>query len=646
MDYGEHVRRLRYDERTNVVALPIIELMRENCPRPWILPYLTTLSWTADSLVALECCNMFLSPEVDSFTLEVGYRVPLSQFLFDLTGHCRLTTFHFTSPSTTDGPFTNILASQKGLEKLSLVAPGALSSDVGKRLSSLPYLQSLRLDLSSRSVLAVENFFEEVHPSSGASTPSSIATTDSGVFSADELDFSSIKKSVLRVTGDLRAKRSFSKLNSLHLTGDASNIAVFLKHISSPLTQLDLYIEDPPDRTDWNDLANVICERFGDTLRVLRFHPTASSRLSYVGRPTSNNRLDLTQLALPSLTNLEIDLPSSTQFFAEDIRHLAKVSPELEELKLSPLAQYPLSNGPPSLGLEDLAPLAACKRLQQLAVAVNAQPGSPDLLSSVDSSIKHLLYLHVGHSWIRDPFHVSILLSKLAPSLLSLKWFHERSRPGYIEQHAMSWREVDDTLPHLQRIRSSEREVTKASTRRKEQRALKLARRVMIEKGVLARPQTLGRGIQCSVALRSFAIQATPCTADASVEAAPQTVEKEILAVVPVAEKSLQAKPIFVSTSVDAATRSTSASTQTPPPPVSMPRRFVGQAWRAPFYIVPSIFSLIALAWRILVAYPLSFPSQIVYTMLHRFQEMRDQGWIGPTGGENSTETETMQVCD
>ncbi|KAG6809900.1 hypothetical protein H0H93_015414, partial [Arthromyces matolae] len=301
--------------------------------------------------------------------------------------------------------FTQHFDHQHSLEKLSLMAPGALAPAVGQWIASLPELKSLRLDLTGRSTIAVEGFFDELLPRSGYSTPSSITSTDhdSGVFSDDdEVDFSLIRKSVLRlVTGDSKSNGSFIKMRRLQLIGDVANIAVFLKHITSPLTQLELVIEDPPDRADWHDLSALICEKFGDCLQSLKVSATASSRFADLVRSTSRaepaaSRLSLEQLSyLPSLKRLEIDLPESVVVTDKDLQCLAKACPSLEVLKLCPLACFPTATRGPKLTLDSIARLvSSCPKLHTLGAVIDAKNGSKDILSSPLASSKSLLRLH------------------------------------------------------------------------------------------------------------------------------------------------------------------------------------------------------------------------------------------------------------
>ncbi|KAF8078810.1 hypothetical protein FPV67DRAFT_80661 [Lyophyllum atratum] len=191
-------------------------------------------------------------------------------------------------------------------------------------------------------MIAVEGFFDELRLRSGDSTPSSVGSTDSGVFSDDEVDFSLIRKSALRLTGDLRSKGSFAQMRKLHLTGDVSNIAVFIKHLTSPLTQIELVIEDPPDRADWHDLSAMICDKFGDSLQSFRVTATGSSRFVDLVRSTSraepaSGRLSLEYFTyLPYLTRLEIDLPESVIFTNEDVDCPREGMPEPRSVEAVP----------------------------------------------------------------------------------------------------------------------------------------------------------------------------------------------------------------------------------------------------------------------------------------------------------------------
>jgi hypothetical protein len=238
------------------------------------------------------------------------------------------------------------------LEKLSLLAEGSLSSKIGKWVDELSSLRTLELDLVGRQMSAVESFFDEIIPHSGATTPSSIGSRDSGVFSADELDFTEIRKSAVRITGD-STKRACTQLRNLKLTGEAGNLAMFLKHLSGHIHSLELVIEDPPEETDWQDLCVVISEQFCTSLRKLTIGATGSSKAVDLARSARMSSLPLKRLplqnftALPKLVELEIDLPMSVIFNDEDLKHIAKICPDIQVLKLCPSARYPNSFGPP-----------------------------------------------------------------------------------------------------------------------------------------------------------------------------------------------------------------------------------------------------------------------------------------------------------
>lgn len=429
MRYSELVHRLAYDETVNNVSPSVFPILQEHRPNPYILPNLQQLVWKVETAPALDRSKMFLNPALEGLVLEVGpHTNQIDAFIADVSSRLKLKYFSFISPTSLPNSFSELLLPQDTLERLILEAPGALSPGVGRWIASLSRLRSFHIDLTGRSVIAVEGFFDEIHPRSGDSTPSSVGTTDSGVFSGEEVDFSDIRKAALRLTGDLGSKGSFGQLRHLNLSGDVSNIAVFLKHIPSPLTQLDLVIDDPPDKNDWQDLSSMLSDKFGQSLQSLRISAT---RFSDSLRPKGDDHLSLQHLGfLPLLYRLEIDLPESVLFTPEDITNLASACPNLEELRLSPLARFALSGSSPKLDLESLAPLMTnCRRLHTMAVVINARRGSSEVLSSQTASSDSLLRLHVGHSWITDPLHVTILLSHLCPRLETLKWFHEKNRP-------------------------------------------------------------------------------------------------------------------------------------------------------------------------------------------------------------------------
>ena len=622
INYGGRVRRITYDETANNVATTFFSALEERRPNTYILPRLQELSWKIATPVALDRCRMFFNPGIQTVNLKVETKIPeLNAFLTDMSSRTKLKGFSFNSSTNLPDAFTALLAPQTGLEKVVLVAPGALSSGVGRWIASLSHLKCLQLDLTGRSPIAVEGFFDELQPRSGDSTPSSIGSTDSGIFSGDDLDFTEIRKSVMRLTGDLPSKGSFSKLKELHLTGEVANIAVFLKHLdSNSIVHLDIVIEDPPDNADWQDLSGLICDCFSDTLRTLRISATASSKFADLVRSTSRaepptKRLSLEQLMnLTNLIRLDIDLPDSIVFTPTDIECLAKACPNLEMLKLCPLARFPPPHFP-KITLASLAPLTVhCKRLHTLAVVFNATPGSLSLLKSQKACSPSLLRLHVGHSWAADPLQISILLSHLMPRLESLKWFQEKSRGGFIEAHAKSWQSVSETLPHLQLLR-------------------------LTEKSFLDIPEPLEKStseksVDATVSLTTCGVQARPLSVDASIQISPILISREVNAVqttvaefvdatIPSYEIGVQATvipPLTVSTAVNTVVQPPLSDNITYPP--LSPSKFEFSPIRRPYsslYFFSSLLGFFSFAYR-LTTLPFSFTSRILHLTLARRQ--------------------------
>ncbi|KIM47821.1 hypothetical protein M413DRAFT_15927 [Hebeloma cylindrosporum] len=528
MKYSERIQRISYDETANNIAPSIFSILEECRPTTYILPRLQELTWKVETAAALERCTIFLHPDLHTINLDIGSKFQkISDFLTDMSSRTKLKGFSFTSPTYLPDNFTELLARQDALEKIALVAPGALSPGVGRWVASLPHLKHLQLDLSGRSPIAVEGFFDQLRPSSGDSTPSSIGSRDSGVFSGEELDFTEIRKSALRLTGDLPSKGSFTTLKKLQLTGEVANIAVFLKHLDhAAITCLELVIEDPPDKADWQDLSELICEHLAESLQVLRIAATPSSKFADLVRSTSRaepptGRLSLERLVgLTSLIRLDIDLPESVVFTPADIQSVAEACPNLEVLRLCPLARFPPPHSP-KITLESLSPLMLnCRRLNTLAIVFNAAAGSDKALTSRELSSKSMLRLHVGHSWAHDPLQTSILLSHLMPKLELLKWFQEKNRVGFIEGHAKTWQAVSETFPHLQLLRATERSFVSIPPPPPPPSKPETS-----EKIVDATVSTTSRGVFAEVQLCDAAIQFSPVLVSQEVEAKPEHVE-------------------------------------------------------------------------------------------------------------------------
>ncbi|GLB35964.1 putative motif in proteasome subunits, Int-6, Nip-1 and TRIP-15 [Lyophyllum shimeji] len=626
LKYSERVRQITYNENANNVAASVFSVLEEHHPRSYILPHLAELNWKAETSAGLARCFLFLNPELRAINLEIGTKFPqLETFLANMSNRTNLTSFSFISPTSLPDSFTDLLARQIALDKVVLVAPGALAPGVGRWIASLPQLKTLSLDLTGRSMIAVEGFFDELRLRSGDSTPSSpssVGSTDSGVFSDEEVDFSLIRKSALRLTGDLRSKGSFAQMRKLHLTGEVSNIAVFIKHLTSPLTQLELVIEDPPDKADWHDLSAMICDKFGDSLQSLKVTATGSSRFVDLVRATSraepaSGRLSLEYFSyLPYLTRLDIDLPESVIFTNQDVECVAKACPNLEVLRLCPLARFPSSTGAPRMTLNTVAYLIrSCKNLQTLAVVVDAKGGNDDILRSRQASSKSLLRLHMGHSWIDDPLPVAILMSHLTPRLETLKWFQEKNRPGFNEANARNWQRVAELLPHLQGIRLLERqfasEITQAARSETSEKSVDASIKT-VDRGVHAVARMRSNSVQASTVLLSQVVQVQPSYVSIPIDARPSTVEIGVEAIKTLVSQEVHAVPSTSSKTVDAKPSNIiTKSVQALLTPSTFSRTPFARSY-SPFFILPTIVGLFSLAYRLFIFYPLSLPSRIL----------------------------------
>lgn len=563
-----------------------------------------------------------------------------------MSSRTKLKGFSFISPTYLPDAFTELLLRQDDLEKVVLVAPGALSPGVGRWVAALPKLKHLQLDLTGRSAIAVEGFFDELRPRSGDSTPSSIGSGDSGVFSGEELDFTEIRKSALRLTGDFSSKGSFTKLRKLQLTGEVANIAVFLRHLDSDITQLDLVIEDPPDNADWQDLSELICDNFAESLNSLRISPTPSAKFADLVRATSraeppSSRLSLEQFnGLSKLTRLDIDLPESIVFTPTDIECLAKACPNLESLKLCPLSRFPPPHSP-KLTLESLAPLMKhCRRLHTLSVVFNAGAGSTHILQSREMSSPSLLRLHVGHSWANDPLQITILLTHLMPNLELLKFFQEKNRAGFIEQHAKAWQTVSETLPHIQNLRLTEKSFVRPT--------IIAPKPITAEKGVDATVATTSRGVLAQVAMWDASVQFSPVLQDRQVEAKVEHSEVSVDATPSYKDAGIGAVPLYSSTSVSAVEVSTS-NDAVDSIGSSSPCRSVARLPHLNAYFLPSLFNLLSFAYRFAL-WPFSLTSRI-FQLIPLFynkssQKQRPSESSKPTPSSSGTNMHSAEPTD
>ncbi|KAJ7492375.1 hypothetical protein FB451DRAFT_1021280 [Mycena latifolia] len=627
--YGGRVLKITYDEISNNVSNSVFPILEEHRPRTYLLPNLQHLTWRITSPDNLDRASLFLTSGLQGLVLHlggVGTRFPtLPAFLADLGSRMKLQSFSINSPVALPDTFTDLLLPQDKLERLAVVAPGALSPTTGKWAAYLPRLKSLQLDLSGRSRFAIDNFFRELR--SGDSTPNSIEShTDSGVFSGEEVDLTEIRKSLLKLTGDTKNGVIFPALTQLHLTGQASNITAFLTHLSSPLTQLEIVIEDPPDAADWRDLSMLTCERFGSSLASLRIGATLSSKFGDLVRSTSRaapapSRLSLEHLSsLPVLARLTVELPESVIFVAADVASLAKACPKLEEVRLCPLARFAPAT-PPQLSLEDLAPLVRdCRRLNTLAVVINAKGASKEGGVETLATSRSLLWLHVGHSWVTDTLQVAILLSHFAPYLETIKWYTERNRPGFVEANARSWQKVSDILPHLQNLRLTERRAVVPQKEVVVEYVPSTATVLTADCGVDARPSTGEISVQAVPSLRDRETQAVPLRASVAIDAVPRTAETGVDAMEPVtlsapAEETKDMKPRLQESQLNCG---------------GSPTHLVS---------LPSFASLFGFICRIFIAYPMSLAVRLPMRVIHAVFNPRPSSDEGGERGEMALDT-------
>ncbi|KAI1789766.1 hypothetical protein LXA43DRAFT_1182999 [Ganoderma leucocontextum] len=586
--YGMRVKSIGYVEMSGNIAPSILPLLEEHRPAIFILPNLTSLTWKVETAANLERCRMFLAPFIESVQLEVGSKSPrIDDILEEIASHKGLKSFSFTLHTNLPDKFTETFQDNVKLEKLALTAPGALAARVGKWASGLPLLKTLGVDLSARSTTAVEGFFDDISPGSGYSTPSSVGGTDSGVFSADEADFSEARKAAVRLTRDGPRRGAFAKLSNLTLTGEAANLTMFLKHLTSPLNQLDLVMEDPPMPLDWHSLCVVVSDQFADTLQSLRISATSASRFGELVRATSRggdapmHHLPLTYFSmLPRLWRFEVDLPESVIFEEKDLKHIARICPNIEILRLSPNARFPSTGPPPSITLESTVPLTRdCRWLHTLAVVMNAaELSSDDVYSTRVVCSRSLLRLHVGHSWVKNPLQTAVLLSHLTPYLETLKYFEPKSRAGAVEANSSAWQRVAEILPHVQHIRLSERKLQPPPAPYvpppKSDKAID-ATPIMFDAAVSVRPQVQEISIQAVPEVVDSGVQIMPETTEVSIDATPVLVEAEVMAVPEYSEASIDAIPPTEEKGTepwepDTESEASSDGVEYPVPPISM----------------------------------------------------------------------------
>ncbi|GJE87552.1 hypothetical protein PsYK624_036350 [Phanerochaete sordida] len=319
---------------------------------------------------------------------------------------------------------------------------------------------------------------------------------------------------------------------------------------------MELAVEDPPPRDDWQDLCTLLGNHFGQTLRTLKISPTSTARFNELMRSTSRagdvelKHLPLVHLGrLPYLYRLEIELPESAIFYNDDLAHLAQVCPNLEIARLCGQAKFPPSFGPPPLTLEGIIPLTSgCTRLHTLAVVVHAADAADETFKVREHSSRALMRLNVGHSWAKDPLAAAILLSHIAPHLEILRWFAPVSRASVIERPVDPWQKVQDYLPQLQRMRLIERSLMpKPVVLEPPKKAHKEvdATPITVQRGVLVRPAYVDSEMQVDVPERvEMEVQALPDTSEVEVDATPAVAEEAVEAVPQYCEQAIEAIPV------------------------------------------------------------------------------------------------------
>ncbi|KLO20734.1 hypothetical protein SCHPADRAFT_816439 [Schizopora paradoxa] len=566
--YGDRVRKLSYNEAAGNVHPTIFPILDDCKPQDEVLPKLDSLSWKVESAEGLERSAMFLSSNLRHINVEIGTGIPqddLINFLTQVGTENSLSSLSISTPTRLPPYLPKILQSQTSLERVGLTAPGALSPSIGRWLSSITTLKSLRLDVSDKSDGAIAAFFGN-SPSSGMSSPDFVMTPDSHT-SEKEL---SGAESLVFVNLPSQAE-GFKALRHLNLSGEIGSISSFLTRIASPLQHIELALDEPEDAKEWKTLWSTLGKHFRRSLLSLQISASGTSRFHDLVRSTSRGehtarRLPLDSMErMPNLTRLEIDLPESRVVLNSDLAHLADMCPELEVLKLCPLSRWPTVYGPPKATLAGLAPLTAkCRRLESISIPLHATGASDDTPFDTKASSQSLSSLHVGHSWVEDPLHVSILLSNLAPHLENLRWFHEKNRPGYVEAHDVGWQRVSDVLPHLQRLRLRERAQSSAvsvakspaKTAPPRQKPAPVAEKPKpkvekVDRAIQAKSPSVDAGVQAKVTTRHKNISTKPYQQSVSIDATPDVVHESVDSSVQTVEAAIDARPVMISESIE-----------------------------------------------------------------------------------------------
>lgn len=360
-------------------------------------------------------------------------------------------------------------------------------------------------------------------------------------------------------------------------SGELGSATNFLARVAAPLESIELALDEPENEKEWRALWLTVSRQFKTSIKSIAISPSNNSRFTDLIRSTTRGenagrrlRLDglenteQSRIIFPYLTRFEVDLPQSRILLDQDLQHIATACPNLEVIKLCPLSRWPLQYGPPRVTLTGLALLTAgCQRLHTLHIPIHASRTENPTLFEIETSSRSLSTLHLGHSWVEDPFNVAIHLSHFAPYLENLKFFREKNRPGYVEAHSLGWQRVGEILPQLQQLRLHERSHSQGHgfARRTETPSDPASSPSYVRlpgtppllktvsRAVQATPPTKDFGTQTKVNVRHKNISTKPVPSEMrerAVDARPFVRDEQIDARPKVAERGVEVQPLLV----------------------------------------------------------------------------------------------------
>lgn len=225
----------------------------------------------------------------------------------------------------------------------------------------------------------------------------------------------------------------------------------------------------------------------------------------------------------------------------------------------------------------------------------------------------------MGHSVVNDPLQTTILLSHLAPYLETIKWFHEKNRPGYVEANASGWQKVSDWLPHMQGMRLMERaRAVHLSTQKPETREQSIdatVTRITADKSLQVKPRLVQRHVQVSPKLVDRSTEAKPELVSMSIDATPSIMDTGVDATPAVLHQSVSVRPNMVSTEVDASVHTETkaiSAIQALPFEESSSAKYADPVYAFPSVIPAVLAGLLTFACRILTSYPLTIPMHML----------------------------------